>query len=420
MAGEVITLYAGQQLPEVWDACMLLGGSMPGQGLSGTPWLAEVVTLLRERWKGDGRLVVFVGEPEGRVPGAVASELIDWHSRTRDVADVMMFWWPDDTDARLMSAGLPAWNDNRRVVHGTPPRTPLSDYLVKYADTHAISTATTLAGLVGTALDKVGTGARRSGGEREVPLSVWRTSSFQRWYSAQTSAGNTLLGARQVWTFSTGPRQASLIYWALYVRIYVRAEDRVKANEVVISRPDISVMALYQRGATIDDTTIVLVREFRSPASTSDGLVHELPGGSTTAGTSALDDAITETEEETGLTIDARRIRSLGSRQLAATMSAHHAHLFAAEISGEELERLRASPAAPYGVGDAERTWPEITTFGELRESRLADWATLGMIAQAVLDPDSMPGALPGTACEVSWWRHRHICLPFSSCQAVT
>lgn len=130
-----------------------------------------------------------------------------------------------------------------------------------------------------------------------------------------------------------------LVYWALHVRIYVRAEERAKSNEVVISRPDISVMALYQRGATIDDTTIVLVREFRSPASTPDGLVPELPGGSAEAEASAVDQAITETEEETGLAIDVRRIREHGSRQLAATMSAHHAHLFAAEITDEELIR---------------------------------------------------------------------------------
>ena len=66
-------------------------------------------------------------------------------------------------------------------------------------------------------------------------------------------------------------------------------------------------------------------------------------------------------------------------------MSAHHAHLFAAEITNEELARLRASQATPHGAGDTEQTWPEITTFGELRQRRLVDWATLGMIAQAAL-----------------------------------
>ena len=172
------------------------------------------------------------------------------------------------------------------------------------------------------------------------------------------------------------------------------AEDRVKTNEVVISRPDISVLALYQRGATIDDTAIVLVREFRSPASTPDGLVHELPGGSGTAEAGALDQAVRETEEETGLAIDVRRIRAHGSRQLAATVSAHHAHLFAAEITGDELARLRATQSTPHGAADdTEQTWTEITTFGEIRENRLVDWATIGMIAEVVLDRTTTPPA---------------------------
>jgi len=73
-----------------------------------------------------------------------------------------------------------------------------------------------------------------------------------------------------------------------------------------------------------------------------------------------------ETEEETGLASDAPRIRTHGSRQLAATMPAHHAHLFAAEITNDDVARLRASQASPHGADDTEQTWPEITTFGEL------------------------------------------------------
>ena len=393
MAGEVVTLYAGQQPPESWDACVFIAGSMSGAGSSALPWQHEVIALLQERWAGDGRLVVLVSEPGSCVRDVAGDELTDWHGRALDVADVMIFWWPDDTDPRLMSSSLAAWNDTHRVVHGTPSGTSLSSYLVTYL--HATSTATTLDDLVSTALDMIGAGARRAAGERDVPLTLWRTDSFQRWYSAQSAAGNTLLSARQVWTFSAGPGQTSLLYWALHVRIYVRAENRVKSNEVVISRPDISVIALYQRGATIDDTIIVLVREFRSPASTPDGFVHELPGGSTAGDTSALDQAITETDEETGLAIDAQRIRAHGSRQVAATMSAHHAYLFTAEITNDELDRLRLSQATPHGAGDTERTWPEITTFGELRERRLVDWATLGMIAEAVLDRSFLPRARP-------------------------
>jgi len=286
------------------------------------------------------------------------------------------------------------WNDSQRVVHGTPPHLRQSHYLLKYASRHAMFTATTLDSMVSEILDKIGSGARRAAGEREVPLPVWQTDSFQRWYAAQTSAGNTLLGARQVWTFSAGQHKRFLLYWALQVRVYVQHEDRIKANEVVISRPDISVVALYQRGTNIDDTTIVLVREFRSPASTPDGLVHELPGGSGTTEASALDQAARETAEETGLTIDVRRIQDHGSRQVAATVSAHHAHLFAAEISSDELARLRVTQSTPHGAtDDTEQTWTEIATFREIRENRLVDWATLGMIAEVVLDRTTRPPA---------------------------
>lgn len=391
MAGEVITVYAGQQPPSHWDACVFVARPALGPDASAAPWPPEVIALLRERWASDGRLVVFVPEQASAARDDIADPLIDWYDHAIDVADVVMFWWPDDADPHVLSTYLAGWNDSQRVVHGTPPHTPHSRYLLQYADRHAMSVATTLAGTVHAVLDKIGDGARRSAGEREVPLPVWRSDSFQRWYAAQTSAGNTLLGARQVWTFSTGPRKRFLLYWALHVRVYVRAEDRVKSNEVVISRPDTSMLALYKPGATLDDTTIVLVREFRSPASTPDGLVHELPGGSGPAAANPIDQAVSETEEETGLAIDVQRLRVHGDRQLAATLSAHHARLFAAEITDHELARLRATRSTPHGAGGTEQTWTEIATFGEIRRSRLVDWATLGMIAEVLLDQAAVP-----------------------------
>lgn len=376
MAGEVITLYPGQQPPGSWDASIFIHGS--------APWPAEAIALLQERWTSQGRLVVFAAEPHGPT-GDSAADLAGWYDFAFRAADVVIRWWPDDDQARSMAGSLVAWNDSQRVVHGVPPDAPHSRYLLGYADGHGLSAATTPAGAVSAALGKIGSGSRRADGEREVPLAIWTDGSFQRWYSAQVAAGNTLLGARQVWTFSIGARPPVLFYWALQAHIHVRAEDRVKSNEVVISRKDISVMALYRRGATLDDTTVVLIREFRIPATTPDGFVHELPSGSGDAG-DALNQAIAETEEETGLAIDVRRIRAHDSRQIAATMSAHHAHLFTAELTSDELARLHATQATPHGAGGTERTWTEVTTFGEIRKNRLVDWATLGMIAEALLD----------------------------------
>ncbi|WP_433244757.1 hypothetical protein [Actinomadura nitritigenes] len=275
-----------------------------------------------------------------------------------------------------------------------------------------------------------------TGGERDVPSGIWRTPSFQRWYTAQRDAGNVLLGARPVWTSTINGESGAVFFWAVHVRMHVAAEDRTKDNEIVISRPDVSLVALYRPGPSLDETTVVLVREFRSPASTPDGYVHELPGGSSpakaatpaeaspaepaspaeaatpaeaaspiqaaspaepagpteTGGVTLLAEvlaqAVDELVEETGLRVDAGRLRAHGSRQVAATVSAHHAHLFSAEITDDELAWLRTQRNRPHGVdGDSERTWVEIATFGEIRAARLVDWATLGMLIEALTQP---------------------------------
>ena len=379
MTSEVITVPAGRRPPPYWNASVFIEGSADDPGRSATPWRAEVIAMLKDRWRHPGRLVVFVSGHHEQAGEAGA----DWHDYALGIADVAAFWWPGNPDSRLPQAMLAACEDSQRAVLGAPPH---AEELLGYADRHGIAAATTLDGMISAALGLIGSGARRTGGEREVPLPVWRSASFQRWYAAQTSARNTLVSARLAWTLRAGPGQGPLTYWALCVHIYVSAEDRVKSNEVVISRPDISVLALYRRQPALDDSIVVLVREFRSPASTPDGFIHELPGGSGDAGVDAREQAATETLEETGLAIDARRIRRLGSRQLAGTMSAHHARLFSAEISDDEIIRLRATQDTPHGAGDTERTWVEVTTFGNIRTNHIVDWATLGMIAEALLD----------------------------------
>jgi hypothetical protein len=397
VTGEITVVHARERPPDDWDAAVFLAGPTPRS--AGVPsWRPEAIELLRRRWTVSGRLVVFV--PEAR-DGAYADYLhqVDWEEQALHASDVVLFWIPRDLDTLpgfTTNVEWGVWHDSGRVVFGAPPGAPKNRYLLHYAGKCEVPTATTLAETVDTALAEVGSGARRNGGEREVPLLVWRTDSFQRWYAAQRAAGNTLRGARVVWTFRVGPAYRLVHYWALHVRLHVAAEDRVKDNEVVISRPDTVAVALYRRAATLDDTIVVLVREFRSPASTRDGFVHELPGGASpgagagTAGPAAQ--AVAEVEEETGLVIDAGRLRAHGSRQLAATLSAHHAHLFTAEITDAELERLRRAQGVPHGVAaDSERTWVEITTYGEVRAGAAVDWATLGMLTQAVLAAGSRP-----------------------------
>jgi 8-oxo-dGTP pyrophosphatase MutT (NUDIX family) len=219
-----------------------------------------------------------------------------------------------------------------------------------------------------------------------VPPEVWRTGSFQRWYRAQRGAGNILQDAQLLWSLHVGDDTAEPFLWVMRVAVLVVAENRVKANEVVISRPDISAVALYRPAPSLDETLVVLIREFRSPASTPDGFVRELPSGSGSE-PDARAQAVAELAEETGFVVSADRLRSHGSRQCAATLCAHHAHLFSAAITEDELDRLRARLGEAHGAGDGEeRTWLEITTFGEIRRGRSVDWTTLGMLAQALLE----------------------------------
>lgn len=235
----------------------------------------------------------------------------------------------------------------------------------------------------------------RVGGERCVPLHIWTLGSFQDWYRSQVAAGNRLDDARVLWHFRM-PRARFVFSWVLQVSIWVESEQRHKANEWVFARTDISTVCLYRWPTppsdgleSITDVEVVLIREFRSPARTPDGMVHELAGGSSMKpGQNPLQVASEEVHEETGLIVPATRFRSLGSRQVAGTLSAHHAHLFAAELSASEMAEAKVLAEAQTAHGvveDTERTYVEVTTFGALLGGSSVDWATVGMVAQAIL-----------------------------------
>ena len=245
----------------------------------------------------------------------------------------------------------------------------------------------------------------RDGGERCVPLHIWKLDSFQSWYRSQTMAGNRLDDAKLLWNF-TIPKIGFVFSWALHVNIWIASEQRSKVNEYVFSRSDISTVCLWHRPMhepmsmmesagygnsthAMLDVEVVLIREFRSPARTQDGMVHELPGGSSfKPGKDPLQVASEEVHEETGLILPAHRFRAMGSRQLAATLSAHHSYLFTAELSAAEMSQAKALAASQAVNGveeDSERTFVEVTTFGALLSGKLVDWSTLGMISQAIL-----------------------------------
>ena len=163
------------------------------------------------------------------------------------------------------------WKNSGKVVFGAPQGAPSVRYPQYYAQKLCIPLHETLEATLQTAVERLGAGAVRTGGECHVPLYIWQMSSFQQWYKNLRGAGNRLDAARVEWTFRVGKNRSFVFFWALHVDVFIASENRHKTNEVVIARPDIATVVVYPRGKTLPDTDVALVKEFPSPVSNSRG-----------------------------------------------------------------------------------------------------------------------------------------------------
>lgn len=382
-------IYAGEKPPLTFRSSIFLAGPSP-RAPTDPNWRPEALCLLEALgYQG----VVFVPLPRGGGWAEHYEDQVGWEHEMLNMSDAVAFWVPRSKDLPAFTTNVEfgMLYDSGKAVLGYPPGAPKMRYLKHLAVRGSVPIYSTLEETLAYAVSRCGAGAPRSGGERCVPLHVWKLPSFQDWIKAQTGADNRLDGAKLLWSFRVGPNRASTFAYALHVNVWVAAEGRHKTNEFILARPDISVVVAYRRGATVGETEVALVREFRSPARTHDGYIYEAPGGSSQKpGEDPQEVAAHELEEETGLRVDPSRLRPLGSRQVCGAFSTHHAHLFAVEVTGEEIGYLRGLAGQSFGVEeDSERTTVEVHTVGELFSNGpisgpFVDWSMLGMIVAAV------------------------------------
>jgi len=392
------TVHSPEPTPEVLTKSVFLAG--PSPRAEGDPnWRPQAMEALQKAGY-DG--TVFVPIPrDGRWPEDYL-EQVNWEQRHLELSDVVAVWLPRDLER------LPGFTTNvefgellrsGRLIYGRPADAPHTRYLdARYRAVNAGRKAPiaepceTLDELSARVVSSLGAGAERRGGERFVPYSVWRSRQFQAWYAELVAAGNRLDDTRVLWTYHIPQADDFLLCYALQVKVWVAREQRHKSNEFILSRPDISSICAYAPDARSHhwlDTKVLLVKEFRSPGRTQDGFLRDLPGGSSFRPESdALQVASKELEQETGLQIPAARFRFVVARQMAGTFGTHKAHVFAVELTAEEMVRMEevSAKGTAFGVAaETERTYLEVRTLRQILSEPLVDHAVLGIIAQVCL-----------------------------------
>ncbi len=364
---------------------------------SDPPWQLKMIEFLRQAGF-DG--TVFLPFPDDELSIANDADRIEWQCKHLALADVIAAWCPyDSTSPHEITTGiqLGEWLRSGKLLYGRPAEPPNVRYLdVLYSEINQgldppfNAPCESLEQLAQQCVERLGDGAERRGGERSVPLFVWRSPQFQVWYQDLVAAGNRLETADLLWTFRI-PQASNVVFcFSLRAKVWVTAEKRYKDNEFIVSRPDISSVCAYfpdPQSHEFLDTKILLNREFRLPGRTPDGFLRDLPSGSSFCpDQGALAVAVNELKEEIGIEIESDRFRYVTDRQLAGTFGTHKAYLFAVELTGDEVQHLEAleqSGASAGIVGETEQTYVEVRTIRQILNQKLLDHACIGMIFQA-------------------------------------
>lgn len=323
---------------------------------------------------------------------------VRWEQEMLHASDAILLWLPRDlgeSPGFTTSVEFGQFLSSGKLYYGRPDSEPKTHYLdQRYREETGREPVSDLSALAAQVTEHVGDGARRTGGERSVPIHIWRTPYFQSWLTSQKAAGNRLDDARVQWQFII-PKGNFVLAFAVQVNVWVESEGRHKSNEFILGRPDIFCVVPWWRDPDeFWNSRVVLVREFRSPGRTSDGFIHELPGGSSFKGTeSALQQAAEELREETGVQVAPHRFEPVQPRQYAGTFSTHCGYAFRVQLTDGELQDChdKALNKASFGNRDeTESTTIEVCTIREiLSGTPSVDWSNIGIILASIIDPES-------------------------------
>mmetsp|Transcript_28768 Transcript_28768/g.36075 ORF Transcript_28768/g.36075 Transcript_28768/m.36075 type:complete len:453 (+) Transcript_28768:141-1499(+) len=354
--------------------------------------------------------VIFQALPEEL--DAVGEEVFEWESLASQLADNMIFWFPHDASDSELARWALAFGQaisSGKVIYGREKETVTqpSEEQGEFDLTESDKTLEKFGALDMQALreqvpilksfedcvnafeEKTKNAELRKDGERYIPLHIWKHPALQNWYTNLKKTGNRLEKAKYAYDVRVGPGKKYLLYWTIYADIYVHDERRLIQDQVVLGRTDIKCVFPYfmPRGKDVSplDCEVVLIKEFRSPATTDDGFIYELPGGSSFKPDAPKLQAAHELKEEAGIDVgdNMDRIVMHNPMQLASGTSVHQAHLFSINLTEAEIEEChrKAKDQVTLGVEeDTEKTYVKVMKLGDILRSNIIDWAVLGMM----------------------------------------
>lgn len=376
-------IYSKESFPQTLSKSIFLAGPTPRKELS-LSWREECVELFKELGY-DGTLFLPINRDHVPFNPNLIKEQIDWEIKSLNACDCIVFWIPrlmrEDYEMMGLTTNVEFGrflNSYKLIIGGNDTK----NFYLQYISKDRYKWHYDMKDLVKDAIDFVGGPIERHGVECKIPKHIFTSKQFMNWYNGMKSAGNRLEDISIDYEFH-GKKTNNLYIAIWHPHVYVEQskdgikEQRVKSNEIVVGRPDMSYICAYY--VDNDDTWIVVCEEFRSAVNNSAGMVFELPGGSSLKeNENELEVASHELEEETGLRIESSRFKRVAIKQSAATLASHKICLFSVELSKVEFETIK-NDKSEHGISeDSELIHLHVMKLSDACE--YMDWTNIGMV----------------------------------------
>jgi 8-oxo-dGTP pyrophosphatase MutT (NUDIX family) len=377
-------VYSGQPIPHTDLPVIFLAGPTPRDNAT-TSWRGEALRLLAG-FEG----VVVVPEFEEGIfqPGLESNPILhlaqmEWERIGLERADAILCWVPRTKDT------LPGFTTNvefgryvttGKLILGAPKDAYKIDYLRWLYQKETSRTA------LFSLQETVAAAVTYANGARSTYLD--QIPSYQSWKVQLEEQGNHVLNVIP----HARMRQIGAVFTPT---VLIGAENRVKEGDVVVTRSDISVVLLILKDQNQPmNSRIVFVEEFRPSVRNAEGMVRELPGGSSLQSDDPLQVALKELHEETGLAVAPERVVPLGlPRQMLSVLSTHKAHAFQVSMTAAEEAQMRylESLARPQGVlEEGEQTYIRVQTLKDVLASPQVDWSMMGILLTGIFCSDQV------------------------------